>query len=109
MELRETLANEPDLTIVWVMADEQINDKAVRFIEGLGLRERIVFARDPGSAAIDTLGIRLETPEPMEEGVPHPTTWVLDADGIVRFVDARHNYHFWLDSTVLKPALASAR
>ena len=109
MELRETLADEPDIAIVWVMADEQINEKSIRFIEGMGMRERIVFARDPGSAAIDTLGIRLEEAEEMEAGVPHPTTWVLDSDGIVRFVDSRHNYHFWLDSTLLKPALASAR
>lgn len=107
MELREAFAGRGDVRIVWVMADNQINDKTLRFIEGLGLRERVEFAVDPGSAAIDTLGIRKEDAEPIEAGVPHPTTYLLDRDGIVRFVDVRRDFHIWLDPQILHDALAA--
>lgn len=90
------------------MADNQISDKALRYIDGMGLRERIHFAMDPGSAAIDTLGLRRENAEPIEAGVPHPTTYLLDRNGVVRFVDARTDYHLWLDPAVVIEALAAA-
>ena len=79
------------------MADSQINEKTLRFIDGLGLREHVVFAVDPGSRSIDRLKARLESPEAIEAGVPYPTTLVLDREGIVRFVDVREDYHIWLD------------
>jgi hypothetical protein len=65
VELREAFASNDDLRILWVMADNQVNDKTLRFIDGLGLRERIHFAVDPGSRAIDALRIRRENPEPI--------------------------------------------
>ena len=40
MELRNTLSEMADMRIVWVMADNQINDKTHRFIDGMGLREK---------------------------------------------------------------------
>ena len=107
MELRDVFEAVPDLVILYVMADNQMNDKTLRFIDGLGLRERVRFAADPGSAAIDALGIRKQDPEPMEAGVPHPATYLIDGDGIVRFVDVRTDYHIWLDSEFLRQALAS--
>jgi len=106
VELREAFAGHDDLHIVWVMAERQVNDKTLRFIDGLGLRERVVFAVDPGSVAIDALGLRKEAPEPIEAGVPHPTTYLLDRDGIVRFVDVRRDFHIWLDPQVVREALA---
>ena len=106
MELREAFASNDDLRILWVMADNQVNEKTLRFIDGLGLRERITFAEDPGSRAIDALQIRLEDPEEIEAGVPHPTTYLLDRDGVVRFVDVRRDYHIWLDPSLVREALA---
>ncbi len=107
MELREAFAEHDDVVIVYVLADSQVNDKTLRFIDGMGLRERIRFAVDPGSAAIAELGLRKADPEPIEQGVPHPATYLLDADGVIRFVDVRTDFHVWIDSAVLVEALAA--
>jgi peroxiredoxin len=106
VELRQAFADDDDLRILWVMADNQINEKTLRFIDGLGLRERVHFAVDPHSRAIDTLHIRLADAEEIEAGVPHPTTYLLDREGVVRFVDVRRDYHMWLDPTLIREALA---
>jgi len=106
VELRNALAEEPDLEIVWVMAKRQLNARSLRFVDDYGLRDRIHFWVDPESRAIDRLGLRRPNPEPIEEGVPHPTTLLLDRDGIVRFADVREDFHIWLDPAVVKEALA---
>lgn len=106
MELRNALAEAPDLQIVWVMAERQWNARSLRFIDDYGLRSRIHFWADPDSRAIDALGLRRPNPEPIEQGVPHPTTLLLDRDGIVRFVDVREDFRLWLDPTVVREALA---
>jgi peroxiredoxin len=101
VELRKAVEALPELRVVWVMAENQINARTLRFFDENGLRDRVDFLGDPGSAAIDTLGIRKANPEPMEEGVPHPTTYLLDENGIVQFVDVREDFHIWLDPEVL--------
>jgi len=107
VELREAFAGEDDLVLLYVLADNQVNEKTVRFIDGLGLRERVHFLVDDGSVAIDTLGLRREDPEPIEAGVPHPTTYLLDREGRVRFADVRRDFHIWVDASVLTAALAT--
>jgi len=109
VELRNALASEPDLQIVWVMAKGQYSARSDRFIDDYGLRGRIHFWRDPESRAIDALGLRRPHPEPIETGVPHPTTLLLDRSGIVRFVDVREDYHVWLDPAVLREELAKLK
>ena len=96
----------PDLRIIWVMSDAQINDRSRIFIDELGLADRILFLADPESQLIRDLGILKENPESIEIGVPHPTTLILDKDGIVQFVDVRENYHFWLDPAAMTDVLA---
>jgi len=96
----------PDLRIIWVMSDAQINDRSRIFIDELGLAERILFLSDPKSQLIRDLGILKENPESIEVGVPHPTTIVLDKAGVVQFVDVRENYHFWLDPAAVTDVLA---
>jgi peroxiredoxin len=91
------------------MAERQWNARALRFVDDYGLRSRIHFWADPESRAIDALGLRRPNPEPIEEGVPHPTTLLLDRDGIVRFADVREDFRIWLDPAVLKEALAKLR
>lgn len=107
MELRKALAGTEDLVILYVMADNQINRKTLWFIDGNGLREDVVFLQDPGSAAIDRLGLRRPNPEPIEQGVPHPSTFVLDREGIVRMLDQRVDFHIWLDPGPILDALAA--
>ena len=106
MELREALARIPDLRIVWVMSDVQINDRTRAFIDELGLADRILFLADPKSRLIRELGILKQDPEPIEKGVPHPTTLLLDRSGRVRFIDVRTDYHIWLDPKAIEEALA---
>jgi peroxiredoxin len=106
VELRQALANEDDLVVIYVMAANQVNAKTLRFLDELGLRNRIRFARDEGSAAIDALGLRKPNPEAIEAGVPHPATYVLDRDGVVRFVDVREDFHVWVDPADVLAALA---
>ena len=38
--------------------------------------------------------------------MPHPTSYLLDRDGVVRFVDVRRDYHMWLDPSLMREALA---
>lgn len=92
--------------IIWVMSDQQVNARTRIFVDELGLSDRILFLSDPSSQLIRDLAILKENPEPIEKGVPHPTTIVLDRDGIIRFVDIRENFHFWLDPAALGEVLS---
>ena len=92
--------------LVWVMSDAQINERTRVFIDELGLAQRILFLSDPRSQLIRELGILKSNPENIEKGVPHPTTLLLDRAGVVRFVDVREDFHFWLDPAALVAALA---
>jgi peroxiredoxin len=106
VELREAFARTPDLRIVWVMSELQINDRARAFVDELGLADRVLFAADPKRRLIRWLGILKDDPEPVEKGVPHPTTLLLDRQGKIRFVDVRTDYHIWLDPRAIQAALA---
>ncbi len=88
------------------MAESQINERSRVFIDELGLSNRILFLSDPKSELIRTLGILKQEPEAIEQGVPHPTTLLLDAEGTIRFVDVREDFHFWLDPVAVEEALA---
>jgi hypothetical protein len=37
--------------------------------------------------------------------VPHPTTLVLDRQGVVRLLDLRDDFHVWLDSETVAAAI----
>ncbi len=106
MELRDAFEAVPNLKIVWVMSDIQINERTRIFIDELGLASRVLFLSDPKSQLIRDLGILKANPEPIEKGVPHPTTVLLDRSGKIRFVDVREDFHVWLDPSVLLGALA---
>lgn len=107
LALREAFQGTPDLDIVWVMSDTQINERTRRFVSELGLDDRILFLADPKSSLIRKLGILQPDAESIEVGVPYPTTLLLDRSGRIRFLDVRENFHFWLDPRAVDEALAS--
>ena len=76
----------------------------------MGLRERVTFAVDPGSAAIDALGIRrARTRNPSKKASPtRPPTCSIEMASS-RFVDTREDFHIWLDPAVVVNALANLR
>jgi peroxiredoxin len=106
VELREVLEEVPDLEIAWVMSSHQISPRSLRFIDELGLRDRIHFLIDEDSSVIRRLGVLKKDPEPMETGVPHPTTYLIDREGVIRFADVRSDFHIWLDPKLLAAELA---
>lgn len=105
LQLREAFADTPDLRIVWVMSEAQISPRTRIFIDELGLGTRILFLADPKSRLIRKLGLLKPDPEPIEKGVPHPTTLLLDREGRVRLIDVREDYHIWLDPSTIARAL----
>lgn len=88
------------------MASSQINAKSRGFIDEYGLRDRLFFAADEDSELIKRFGLLKEDAELMEAGVPHPATYLIDRQGIVRFRDVRKDYHIWLDPERIVAALA---
>jgi len=106
VELREALEG-IDVTVVYVMASNQINPKARRFLDEKGLAERIRIVSDPESRVIEALGVLRENAEPIEKGVAHPATFVIDRSGHVRLADVRTDFQIWIDPTVLRESLES--
>ncbi len=94
-----------DLTVVYVMAENQVNGKARQFIRDHHLPFTFLVDRD--HTLIDRLGLyNDEFHEAIEEGVPHPTTYLLDRDGVVRLRDTRKDFQVWLSASVLRDAVA---
>jgi peroxiredoxin len=106
VELRQAFGKVDDLVIFYVMAENQINSKTLRFIDEAQLRERIYFIADPQSRVITDLGLLKPDSEPIEEGVAHPATYLIDRRGRIRFADVRSDYHIWLDPQTISDALA---
>lgn len=107
MELRQALEGVDDLVVLYVMAGNQVNDKTRFFIDDLALRDRVRFLVDTDGAVIRSYGLLLDASESIAQGVPHPATYLLDRDGLVRMVDVRRDYHHWLDSGLVVDALAA--
>ena len=88
------------------MAADQINERSRAFVDESNLRDRILFAADHDSALIRELGILKEAPEPIEVGVPYPTTILVDREGRIQFVDVRRDFHIWLAPELIRDWLA---
>jgi len=105
LDVTHALGDVPDLEIVWVMAAEQISERTRRLVDEAGLRDRVLFLADEKSTGIRELGLLKSDPEVIEEGVPVPTTVLLDRSGIVRFIDVREDYQVWLAPSAVQAAL----
>lgn len=98
------LTGTPDLTVLYVMSGNQVNAKALKFIHDH--RMPFIFLVDGDHHVIDEFGIYNDgVRETFEQGVPHPTTYLLDRQGIIRFKDSRKDFHVWLSAPVLRNAL----
>ncbi len=98
------LSDVPDLTVLYVMSGNQVNPKAIKFIRDHRLP--FVFLVDADHRVIDQFGVyNDEFHEAIEQGVAHPTTYLLDRDGIIRFKDSRKDFHVWLAAASLKEPL----
>jgi peroxiredoxin len=90
------------------MSKRQVNAKALKFIRDHRLKP-FVFLVDPDDKVIDEYGIRNTTiHEDIEQGVPYPTTYILDRNGVIRLKDTRKDFRIWLSASVLHDALAQA-
>jgi len=105
VELRQALAEAEDLAVVYVLPEGQVNAKTRRFIAENRLGEDVYFLTDPGSRVIGALGLAKADPEPIEVGVPHPATYLIDREGRIRLADVREDFHIWLASDVVLDAL----
>ena len=92
--------------IVWILADKQFNDRSRAFVDEGNMRDQIFFSVDRSSNLIRRFGIGNDAAEPIENGVPHPTTIIVDREGIMRFIDIRQDFHIWLDPQTLVAELA---
>lgn len=87
------------------MSGTQVDAKSSRFIRDHRLGP-FIFLVDSGDKVIDLYGIRkTQIDEQIEKDVPHPTTYILDREGVIRFKDTRRDFHTWLSARVLHDAL----
>jgi peroxiredoxin len=95
----------PDLTVLYVMSGNQVDPKAIKFIRDHRLP--FIFLIDADHRVIDQFGVyNNEFHEAIEEGVPHPATYVLDRDGIIRLKDTRKDFRVWLSAAAVEDVLA---
>ena len=88
------------------MSGGQVDPKARKFIADHRLAP-FVFLVDDDHRVIDQFGIFNNHPDnAIEKGVPHPTTYVLDRDGVIKLKDSRKDFRTWLKSSMIQDALA---
>jgi peroxiredoxin len=106
VELRHELADAEDLVILYVLAEGQVNAKTRRFIAENRLGRDVRFLTDPDSRLIGSLGLAKPDPEPIEAGVPHPATYLVDRNGRIRMADVREDFQIWLAPETIRQSLA---
>jgi peroxiredoxin len=67
-----------------------------------GVRPDFTFLSDPGHRVIDRYGLL----NPNGQGWPHPTTYVIDQKGVVRWKDTEVNYKVRPTNQMILAALA---
>ena len=70
-----------------------------------GVKPTFTFVSDPGHAVIDRYGLL----NPNGKGLPHPTTYVIDKKGIVRWKFTEVNYKIRPTTQMILDALNAVR
>ena len=83
---------------------ERIEQMRTRVAEEHGLTPDYTFLSDPGHRVIDRYG--LLNPDD-RRGIPHPTTFVIDEEGVVRWKFVETDYRVRPDNEMILEALSA--
>lgn len=72
--------------------------------ENDGLMLDYIFLSDPGAAVINRYGL-FNQDDPRGRAIPHPTTYVIDRDGVVRWKMTEVNYRIRPENADIVAAL----
>lgn len=75
-----------------------------RIEQAAGTRPDFIFLSDPGSDVIGRYGVL--NPSGSRRGIPHPATFVIDQEGIVRWRDVQTDYRVRPSNEDIREALA---
>ncbi len=88
-----------------------ISYDSVETLQRFAAKRAITFSllSDEGSKTIDAFGIRNKEAKGRGEGIPHPATFIIDKEGIIRARLARENYRERHSGAELLDALKGLR
>ncbi len=89
-----------------VDAKPDLKKMADRIAQEDGRRPDFVFLSDPGHRVINRYGL-LNPDDP--RGIPHPTTYVIDRQGVVRWKFTEVNYKIRPSNAMILEALEAIR
>ena len=97
---------ETEILAVSVDPKADLQKMADRIAKEDGRRPEFVFLSDPGHRVIDRYGL-LNPDDP--RGIPHPTTYVIDRQGVVRWKFTEVNYKIRPSNAMILEALEAIR
>lgn len=71
-----------------------------------GIQLQYTFLADPGAAVINRYGL-FNQDDPRGRAIPHPTTYVIDREGVVRWKMTEVNYRIRPENRDILEALAA--
>lgn len=107
MELKDLLSPEQKRTTEILLVSVDGREDLQRMVDRISAEdgvvpEDLVFLSDPGHRVIDRYGLL----NPFSDrGIPHPTTFVLDRDGVVRWKFVEENYEVRPTNAMILEAL----
>ncbi len=100
------LKRDTELLVVSVDADAQTK-QAIGKIAADGTLPDFTFLSDPEHAVIGRYGVM--NPSGSRRGIPHPATYVIDRQGIIRWKDVQTDYKIRPTNSAISTALKAAR
>jgi peroxiredoxin len=97
---------ETEILAVSVDPKADLQKMADRISQADGRRPEFVFLSDPGHRVINRYGL-LNPDDP--RGIPHPTTYVIDRQGVVRWKFTEVNYKIRPSNAMILEALEAIR